>query len=73
MTTTITRSREVIHVTEVTDIKVTEVADDGNGNFVRKILIYGSAGVDPVLPALEIFVSGDAETKVRFTTPELDF
>lgn len=73
MTTQIFPSRQVLHVTEVTDIQVTEVAEDGNGGFVRKILIYGSAGVDPVLPALEIFVSGDAETKVRFTTPELDF
>lgn len=73
MTTTITRSREVLRITEVQDIQVTEVVEDGEGGYVRKILIYGSAGVDPVLPAVEIFVYGAAEADIRFTTPEIDF
>jgi hypothetical protein len=57
-----------VKVTEVADVLVTEVEQDG-GEFLRDIRILDAD--DAVVFTLRL--SADTADKVKFTTPELDF
>ncbi len=64
----ITTVNQTIKITEVADVLVTEVEQDG-GEYLRDIRIL--AADDAVVFTLRL--SGDAADKIKFTTPELDF
>jgi hypothetical protein len=61
-------------ITDVRDVQVGEVVDDGAGGFVRAIRVFGepegSAG--PAL-VLEIQIQSNAKTDLDITTPTLSF
>jgi hypothetical protein len=65
---TISTIAHTIKVTEVADVLVTEVEQDG-GEFLRDIRIL--AADEAVVFTLRL--SADAADKIKFTTPELDF
>lgn len=65
---TISTIATTVKVTEVADVLVTEVEQDG-GEFLRDIRIL--AADEAVVFTLRL--SADTADKIKFTTPELDF
>lgn len=65
---TISTIATTVKVTEVADVLVTEVEQDG-GEYLRDIRIIGPD--EAVVFTLRL--SADAADKIKFTTPELDF
>ena len=61
-------------ITDVRDVQVGEVVDDGAGGFVRAIRIFGepAASAGPAL-ILEIQIQSDTKTDLDITTPTLSF
>ena len=65
---TISTIATTVKVTEVADVLVTEVEQDG-GEFLRDIRILDAD--DAVVFTLRL--SADTADKIKFTTPELDY
>lgn len=65
---TISTIAHTIKVTEVVDVLVTEVEQDG-GEYLRDIRVIGPG--EAVVFTLRL--SADEAEKIKFTTPELDF
>ena len=61
-------------ITDVRDVEVTEIVDDGAGGFVRALRIYGqSEAGEPSLLVLDLRLQSTSKTDLAITTPELDF
>lgn len=69
---TIVRVHETLRVTDVRDVKITEIVDDG-GTFKRAIRIHGEPGGASGFPVLEIIIESTEQSDIAVTTPEIDF
>jgi hypothetical protein len=63
-----------LQITDVRDVQVGDVIDDGAGGFVRAVKIFGepSASAGPAL-ILEVHIQSDTRTDLDITTPTLSF
>lgn len=68
---TITRTSEALAVTGVEDVHISEIVT-ANNESVRLIRVYDSVAPNR-LPVLEVKLVGDSPSKVKVTTPELEF
>lgn len=71
MAAVLTTTRETKTISEVADIKVTEIAPNGEGGFVRAFRFYGPDAGQP--PLLEVIVTAAEKNSIAVTTPELEF
>lgn len=69
---TIVRVHETLRVTDVRDVKITEIVDD-SGTFMRAIRIFGEPSGSNGLPVLEIIIESTDQSDIAVTTPEIDF
>lgn len=69
---TITVRRQVIAVSELTDIQVTEIVEV-DGVFQRAVRFFGSPGSTNAPAVLEVIVSADTTAAVEITAPERNF
>jgi hypothetical protein len=74
MRSTLTQISTKLGITDVRDVQVGEVVEDGAGGFVRAIRIFGepAASAGPAL-ILEIQIQSDTKTGLDITTPTLSF
>jgi hypothetical protein len=74
MRSALTQMSTKLGITDVRDVQVGEVVDDGAGGFVRAIRIFGepAASAGPAL-ILEIQIQSDTKTDLDITTPTLSF
>ena len=74
MRSALTQASSKLGITDVRDVQVTDVVEDGAGGFVRAIRVFGepegSAG--PAL-ILEVQIQSDTKTDLDITTPTLSF
>jgi hypothetical protein len=63
-----------LQITDVRDVQVGDVVDDGAGGFMRAVKIFGepSASAGPAL-ILEVHIQSDTRTDLDITTPTLAF
>lgn len=63
-----------LEITDVRDVQVTDVVDDGSGGFVRSLKFFGepNASAGPAL-ILEVLIQSDAKADLNITTPTLSF
>jgi hypothetical protein len=63
-----------LQITDMRDVQVGDVIDDGAGGFVRAVKIFGepSASAGPAL-ILEVHIQSDTRTDLDITTPTLSF
>ena len=63
-----------LQITDVRDVQVGDVVDDGAGGFMRAVKIFGepSASAGPAL-ILEVHIQSDTRTDLDITTPTLSF
>jgi len=63
-----------LEITDVRDVQVTDVVDDGSGGFVRSVKFFGepNASAGPAL-ILEVLIQSDAKADLNITTPTLSF
>jgi hypothetical protein len=72
--TVVTTLSQRLILTSITDVEVTDIVDDGAGGFVRAIKVFGQGVIDTQKPlVLEIVIQSDDRTKIKITTPEIDF
>jgi len=72
--TVVTTLSQRLMLTSITDVEVTDIVDDGAGGFVRAIKVFGQGVIDTQKPlVLEIVIQSDDRTKIKITTPEIDF
>jgi hypothetical protein len=63
-----------LEITDVRDIVVTEIVDDGAGGFVRALRIHGQTETgEPGLLVLDLRLQSASKADLAITTPELDF
>ena len=74
MRSTLTQISTKLGITDVRDVQVGEVVDDGAGGFVRAIRVFGepAASAGPAL-ILEVQIQSDTKTDLDITTPTLTF
>ena len=74
MRSVLTQISTKLGVTDVRDVQVGEVVDDGVGGFVRAIRVLGepTASAGPAL-ILEVQIQSDTKTDLDITTPTLSF
>jgi len=74
MRSTLTQMSTKLGITDVRDVQVGEVVEDGAGGFVRAIRVFGepaaSAGSALIL---EVQIQSDTKTDLDITTPTLSF
>jgi hypothetical protein len=72
MRSTLTQISSKLEITDVRDVQVTDVVDDGSGGFVRSLKFFGepNASAGPAL-ILEVIIQSDAKTDLNVTTPTL--
>ena len=70
----ITKVSEKLSISDIKDIEVTEIVDDGSGGWVRSVRFYGSpaTGTNKVL-VLEVLLQSIVTADLNITTPEIDF
>lgn len=63
-----------LEITEVRDVQVSDVVEDGAGGFVRALKVFGepAASAGPA-PILEVQIRSDTEADLDITTPVLSF
>jgi hypothetical protein len=63
-----------LQITDVRDVQVGDIVDDGAGGFMRAVKIFGepSASAGPAL-ILEVHIQSDTRTDLDITTPTLSF
>ena len=63
-----------LQITDVRDVQVGDVIDDGAGGFVRAVKVFRepSASAGPAL-ILEVHIQSDTRTDLDITTPTLSF
>ena len=74
MRSALTEMSTKLGITDVRDVQVGEVVDDGAGGFVRAIRVFGepAASAGPAL-ILEVQIQSDTKTDLDITTPTLSF
>jgi hypothetical protein len=74
MRSALTQLSTKLGITDVRDVQVGEVVDDGAGGFVRAIRVFGeiAGSAGPAL-ILEIQIQSDTKTDLDITTPTLTF
>jgi hypothetical protein len=74
MRSALTQMSTKLGITDVRDVQVGEVVDDGVGGFVRAIRVFGepAASAGPAL-ILEVQIQSDTKTDLDITTPTLSF
>jgi hypothetical protein len=74
MRSTLTEISTKLGITDVRDVQVSEIVDDGAGGFIRAIRVFGepSASAGPAL-ILEVQIQSDTKTDLDITTPTLSF
>jgi hypothetical protein len=74
MRSTLTEISTKLGITDVRDVQVGEIVDDGAGGFARAIRVFGEPTASPG-PALilEIQIQSDTKTDLDITTPTLSF
>jgi hypothetical protein len=74
MRSTLTQISTKLGITDVRDVQVGEVVDDGAGGFVRAIRVFGepAASAGPAL-ILEVQIQSDTKIDLDITTPTLSF
>jgi len=74
MRSTLTQMSTKLGITDVRDVQMGEVVEDGAGGFVRAIRVFGepaaSAGSALIL---EVQIQSDTKTDLDITTPTLSF
>jgi hypothetical protein len=63
-----------LSISNVKDIEVTGIVEDGVGGWVRSVRFYGSpaSGTNKAL-ILEVLLQSAEKTDLAITTPEIDF
>jgi hypothetical protein len=74
MRSAVTQISSKLEITDVRDVQVTDVVDDGEGGFVRSVKFFGepNASAGPAL-ILEVLIQSDTKADLDITTPELSF
>jgi len=74
MRSTVTQISSRVAISEVRDVQITEVVEDGAGGYVRAVKVFGApeASAGPAL-ILEILIQSEAKSDLDITTPELSF
>ncbi len=74
MRSAVTQVSSKLEITDVRDVQVGEVVDDGEGGFIRALKIFGepSASAGPAL-ILEVHIQSDTRADLDITTPTLSF
>ena len=74
MRSALTEMSTKLGITDVRDVQVGEVVDDGAGGFVRAIRVFGepTASAGPAL-ILEVQIQSDTKIDLDITTPTLSF
>lgn len=72
MASVLTTVTQKIAVSDVADIKVTEIVS-ADGVYTRAIRIYGAPSGTDAPPVLEIVVSSDTQGNIKLTTPEIEY
>ena len=74
MATTVKTTYQNLYIDEVSDVVISSIEVDAqNGGYVRKISIFGSAGIAPNAPVMEIRINSDTADDLEVTTPNLNF
>jgi len=75
MTSAVNTFAQLLAVTDVADVVVTDIVDDGTGTgtWVRSIRIFGSPYVAGNTPIVEIKVKSTTKNNLDITTPSLTF
>ena len=68
----IVTTQQTVEITDVTDVQVTEIVEDGAG-FVRAIRIYGSPSGDNAPLILDLRIKADTSAALNVTTPVFEF
>lgn len=63
-----------LEITDVRDVQLSDIVDDGNGGFLRAVKFFGApdASAGPTL-ILEVQIRSGTKTDLRITTPTLKF
>ena len=74
MRSALTEISAKLAITDVRDVQVGEVVEDGAGGFVRALRVFGepSASAGPKL-ILEVQIQSGTKTDLDITTPTLNF
>lgn len=68
----ITTTQQMVEITDVTDVKVTEIVANGAG-FVRAIRIYGTPAGDNAPLLFDLRIKSDTQANLNVTTPVFEF
>lgn len=74
MRSAVTQVSSKLQITDVRNVQVGDVVDDGPGGFMRAVKIFGepSASAGPAL-ILEVHIQSDTKADLDITTPTLSF
>lgn len=74
MRSALTEISTKLAITDVRDVQVTDVVEDGTGGFVRALRIFGepNTSAGPAL-ILEVQIQSGTKTDLDITTPTLSF
>ena len=74
MRSALTEISTKLAITDVRDVQVTDVVEDGTGGFVRALRVFGepNASAGPAL-ILEVQIQSGTKTDLDITTPTLSF
>ena len=73
MTSAIATIREVVGITEVAHVDVTEIVADPAGGYVREVRIYGNPDGTDAPPVVTLRLAAPARAALEVQTPEMAF
>lgn len=75
MTSTVNNFAQLLTITDVSDVVITDIVDDGSGsgNWVRSIRVFGSPYASGDTPIVEIKIKSTTKSNLDITTPSLNF
>lgn len=64
--------RQTVEISEVEDVQITEVVDEG-GTYVRALRVFGAPHGRSGPPIIEVVIRSESRSNIHITTPEVEF